>query len=90
MLEITNKDSRYVLKHGPQFEPMMDARDKVLEHDFCFKIAFSLRELKQVPFLKSQLYVDIMENIHNFLVEAVSNIVSVAFNFLSNKSLSDK
>ena len=65
-IRITNQSSKHRLKHGPDFKDLLDARDMVLEHDFDFTIALRTEEISQesFKFRESQLYGDILENVH--------------------------
>lgn len=90
-LHISNAASKYRLLHGPQFLPLLEPRDNVLEHDFSFNLEFSLdRPEQQINFIRSIYYDDIVKNVKKFLVEASSNVVSVAFKLLSEEKMEEK
>ena len=40
MIRITNKDTKYTMRHGSEFKSMLEARDIVMEHYFDFFIKF--------------------------------------------------
>ena len=45
---------------------------------------------KDVAFIETQLYQNILDKIKVFLVEAVSNVVSIAFKFMCKGELEEK
>ena len=83
-LFISNQDIKYQLLHGADFRDMLDPRDQVLEHSFSFKEVFSEKDLEELGtnFVDSKLFEKILGKIKIFLVETVSNIVSISFKFM--------
>ena len=89
-IRVTNKDSKYRLKHGSDFGHLLEARDQVMEHEFDFIIEADPSELREREFSSTDCYAQLCDNVLDFLVEAVSNIVSAAFQFVLDKKLEGK
>ena len=91
-LSISNHKTCYKMKFGEQFKGYLDPRDQVLQHKFNF--VFDLKDetlfKKGQNFLKSKLYQKIKRSVKEFLVEAVSNVVSAGFHHLNQKDLEEK
>ena len=68
---------------------MLDPRDQVMEHKFNFN--FNIHDpalLKEGDnFFESRLYEKIKRSVKEFLVEAVSNVVSAGFLYLNRTDL---
>ena len=90
-ITISNKETKYQLKHSENFKALLEPRDQVLEHEFSFQQEVMREELKQkqYKFIGSQIYKNILEKIKKFLVEAIDNVVSIAFNFLCTGQLEE-
>ena len=69
---------------------MLEPRDQVLEHEFNFNINLNDPHLFSPGenIIDSNFYIELKRNIKKFLVEAVSNVVSVGFKFLCKNELS--
>ena len=88
-LYITNEKSRYSLKHGKEYQSKLDPRDQVLEHRFGFALRIEEFLRGRASFEESELRKDLLKEIEEFLVEAVSNVVSSAFRFLCKDNLTE-
>jgi len=51
------------MKHGSQFKDLLDPRDRVLEHDFTFRVNLD-PEVQGKTFLESQAYQTILKKVH--------------------------
>jgi hypothetical protein len=91
-IRISNEETRYELKYGNAFGQLLESRDQVLEHAFNFDEKYSNEEFEydRLDFTKSRLYGIILKKIKTFLVEAVSNVTSVAFKFMCKGELESK
>jgi hypothetical protein len=63
---------------------MLEPRDQVLEHTFSFEEEIFKDDIPEGKdsLLGTNLYASILKKIKLFLVEAISNVVSVAFKFM--------
>lgn len=70
---------------------MIDVRDQVLEHSFdqVFKVNESLIKNQTFKLIESEIYENILNFVRKVLVEAVSNVISIAFNHLINHRLEE-
>ena len=86
---ISNHRSCYQLKYGSEYKNLLDPRDQVMEHKFNFN--FNVHDpalLKEGDnFFESRLYEKIKRSVKEFLVEAVSNVVSAGFLYLNRADL---
>ena len=90
-LRISNENLKYELKYGSPFKDMLEPRDQVLEHSFTFNVDISPQDISEgSSLLQSKLYENILEQMKLFLVESISNIISIAFRFLCRGELETK
>ena len=65
---------------------MLEPRDQILEHAFDFNWEVDIEDLRdkemQRNYEQNKALKDLIANIQGFLVESVSNVVSVAFEYL--------
>jgi hypothetical protein len=89
-LRISNEQTKYVLNFGPQYESMLEPRDRVLEHSFSFQEEFESEDIVEGSLINSSLYKAILAKIKLFMVEAISNVISIAFKNLCKGDLEGK
>jgi hypothetical protein len=67
----------------------LDPRDQVLEHEFNIDQTFTQEDLggEGVPFTECKLYLSILQKANLFLVESISNVISIAFRYMCKNDL---
>lgn len=73
--------------HGQEFKDLLDPRDVVLEHKFDLQCDIVTDDLAVNKFFKSRSFDKIQEKIKHFLVDAVGNILSISFRYLSERKM---
>lgn len=69
---------------------MLEARDHVLEHECRFIVISQLEKLSEnVDIRTTIIFNKLKKNINKFLVESVSNITSISFDFFRSKRLEE-
>jgi hypothetical protein len=78
--------------HGHEYRDLLDARDKVLEHTFNIIINCDQAEVQRAAFnfLESNIYAELIKSLKKFLIEAISNVISIAFKFLCKEELGNR